>query len=72
MRPRREDRDGVASETLTLRLSPEDARGLAALVEARAAEAEALGGMVSKASVVRALIRSAVAAAEGGAHGDHK
>jgi len=72
VRPRREDRDGVASETLTLRLSPEDARGLAALVEARAAEAEAIGGTVSKASVVRALIRAAVAASAGGTHGDHK
>lgn len=49
----------MASETLTLRLSPADAASLGRLVAARSAEAEALGVAVSKASVVRALIRAA-------------
>ena len=63
-RPLRENRDAVADVTLTIRITPPERAALDALVAKRAAQLGDLGGSVSAASVVRALVRQA-AQAEG-------
>ena len=62
-RPRKENRDEVAGETLTLRLTAEERLWLQKLVELRAGELADAGGRVSKASFVRGLIRREARAA---------
>lgn len=56
-RPAKEDRSGVAGETLTLRLTPGDRAALDALVTLRASELAAEGVDVTATSYVRSLIR---------------
>lgn len=64
-RPLRENRDEVADVTLTIRITGPERAALDTLVARRAAQLGELGGSVSAASVVRALIRQAVQAEVG-------
>jgi hypothetical protein len=56
-RPPKQDRDSIATDTLTLRLSPDDRGLLDRLVAQRAAELAEEGIDVTAASFVRGLIR---------------
>lgn len=56
-RPPKTDRNAVATDTLTLRLSPDDRALLDRLVAAKAAELETAGVELTAAAYVRGLIR---------------
>jgi hypothetical protein len=56
-RPLKTDRDTVATDTLTLRLTPADRATLDSLVAAKAAELASMGVEITAAAYVRGLIR---------------
>lgn len=55
-RPPKDDRDAVAGETLTIRLTAAERAALNALQEHRQAELEGTGAVVTIAGIVRSLI----------------
>ena len=63
-RPRTEDRSQVAEETLTIRLTAEESSWLDRLVQERERDVSDAGGRVTRASLVRSLIRREARAAK--------